>query len=100
VHSYPLNVGGRPAHAVPAFLLATFEGTILGASLMAFFGCLVALRLPTLWAPEDEIDGFSRASIDHCWIVVGHCQSQEQRERAGRLLANAGAQREILVERP
>jgi hypothetical protein len=70
VHEYPLNSGGRPVHAVPAFLLSTFEGTILCAALAAFFGLLLLLRLPRLWAPIDEVDGFVRASIDRFWIAV------------------------------
>src|SRR6185437_9955470 len=58
VHDYPLNSGGRPVHAVPAFLLATFEGTVLFAAFAAFFGLMIWLRLPKLWAPIDEVDGF------------------------------------------
>ncbi len=37
---YPLNIGGRPAHAVPAFVVPTFEGTVLLAALGGFFGLL------------------------------------------------------------
>jgi hypothetical protein len=71
VHDYPLNSGGRPVHAVPAFLLATFEGTVLFAAFAAFFGVMIWLRLPKLWAPIDEVDGFGRASVDRFWIAVG-----------------------------
>jgi hypothetical protein len=71
VHDYPLNSGGRPVHAIPAFLLSTFEGTVLVASLAAFFGLLLLLRLPRLWAPIDEVEGFKNASLDRFWIAVG-----------------------------
>ena len=71
VHDYPLNSGGRPVHAVPAFLLATFEGTVLFAAFAAFFGLMIWLRLPRLWAPIDEVEGFGRASVDRFWIAVG-----------------------------
>ena len=71
VHDYPLNSGGRPVHAIPAFLLATFEGTVLFAAFAAFFGLMIWLRLPKLWAPIDEVDGFGRASVDRFWIAVG-----------------------------
>ena len=67
---YPLRVGGRPANSVPAFIPATFEATVLGAALVAFFGLLVALRLPELWHPVFEIDGFERASVDRYWVAV------------------------------
>jgi hypothetical protein len=68
--SYPLNIGGRPAHATPAFLIPTFEATILSAGLMAFGGLYALLRLPRPWHPMFEVEGFERASIDHYWIAI------------------------------
>jgi hypothetical protein len=71
VKAFPLMVGGRPLHAVPAFIPATFEATVLGAALAAFFGFLMTLRLPELWHPVFEVEGFERASADRFWIAVG-----------------------------
>jgi hypothetical protein len=68
--SYPLNIGGRPAHAAPAFFIPTFEATVLSAALAAFVGLWAVLRLPRPWHPMFEVDGFERASIDHFWIAV------------------------------
>ena len=68
--SYPLNIGGRPAHAVTAFIVPTFEGTILSAALAAFVGLLVILRLPRPWKPVFEVDGFERATVDRFWVAV------------------------------
>ena len=96
VHSFPLNVGGRPQHAVPAFVLATFEGTILAAALAAFVGFLIALRLPKLWSIEDEVDEFQRASIDRFWIAMYTFASEDDRAHAERLLREAGALRTIM----
>ena len=98
VHSYPLYVGGRPAHAISAFIPATFEGTILAAALTAFFGVLIMLRLPKLWIPEDEIDGFSRASIDRFWLTASIFASDLDREHAAELMRGAGARRVIATE--
>lgn len=95
VHDYPLNSGGRPVHAVPAFLLATFEGTVLFAAFAAFFGLMIWLRLPKLWAPIDEVDGFSRASVDRFWIAVGTADdasgTRKGRARAEEIMRGAGA---------
>lgn len=79
VWSYPLDIGGRPVHAVPSFIVSTFEGTVLCAALAAFFGVLGVMRLPRLWWPEFEVDGFERASIDRYWVRISaadpHCRS-------------------------
>lgn len=100
VHSYPLIVGGRPSHAVPAFLLSTFEGTVLAAGLASFFGVLMLLRLPRLWAPIDEVEGFERASSDRFWLVMHTFSSARDRERAEQLVRDAGAIRTIPGEWP
>ena len=86
VVSYPQNVGGRPVHATPAFIPATFEATVLGAALVAFFGVLLALRLPELWAPVFEIDGFERSSVDRYWLGVDARDDRFEPRRVRRLL--------------
>lgn len=91
VYNYPLNSGGRPIHAVPAFIFPTFEGTVLCAAFAAFFGVLAWLRLPKLWAPIDEVEGFGRASVDRFWIAVGAVGSDERGERAQQILRESGA---------
>lgn len=67
---YPLNVGGRPPHAPPPFMIITFEMGILLAGLTAFFGVFVLSRLPRLWDRMFEVPGFERASIDRFWLRV------------------------------
>jgi hypothetical protein len=99
VYSYPLDVGGRPLHALPAFIPATFEATVLLAAIAAFVGWLLLLRLPRLWAPEDEIEGFQRASIDRFWIAMSTFASDEDRAHAEHLLRDAGALRTVTMER-
>ena len=86
VWAYPQNVGGRPVHAAPAFIPATFEATVLGAALVAFFGVLLALRLPELWAPVFEIDGFERSSVDRYWVGVDARDDRFEPRRIRRLL--------------
>jgi hypothetical protein len=97
-YSYPLNIGNRPAHAVPAFIVATFEGTILCAALAAFFGVLASLRLPRLWRPVFEIDGFERASIDRYWIAVALDDDRADAELTPRELSRLNPLRVVHVE--
>src|ERR1043166_6038027 len=60
VESYPLNIGGRPAHAAAAFVPASFETVCLLATLGVFAGFLLLERLPRLREPGVEIRGFRR----------------------------------------
>jgi hypothetical protein len=98
VVSYPLNSGGRPPHAILAFIPATFEGTVLGAGVAAFLGFCYLLRLPSLWHPLFEIDGFERASIDRFWLslaIQGTAYS-----RIAELLTQSGALRVVEMSGP
>jgi hypothetical protein len=97
--NYPINVGGRPIHPVPAFIPATFEGTVLFASFAGFFGLWAALRLPKLWHPVFEVEGFERATIDRFWLEVGEFQSEFDAANGGRILTEAGALRVVPLER-
>ncbi|HEY4320197.1 MAG TPA: DUF3341 domain-containing protein [Gemmatimonadales bacterium] len=66
--SYPMNVGGRPRPAIPAYIPITFESMILAAASAVVIAWIVMLGLPRLWAPIDELDGFARASLDEFWL--------------------------------
>src|SRR5262249_14875782 len=55
---FPLNSGGRPAHAPPPFILITFETCVLVSSFAALVGLVLAMGLPELWHPVFEIPGF------------------------------------------
>lgn len=96
--SYPLNIGGRPAHAVPAFVPATFEGAVLCAVLAAVVGLLVALRLPRLWHPLFEVDRFERSSADRFWVAVALDDASAQPELAARELTSLGPLRVVRLE--
>lgn len=94
--SYPVNVGGRPPHAVPAFVPVTFEIGVLGASLAALLALVVAARLGRLWQPIFEIEGFERATTDRFWLAVEPPRGGGERMR--RALLAAGALRVVPTE--
>jgi Protein of unknown function (DUF3341) len=81
VASYPLNIGGRPAHAAAAFVPSTFETICLFATIALFGGFLLLERLPRLWQPVFDIEGFDRASVDRFWIRLEIADSERGLER-------------------
>jgi hypothetical protein len=70
VLSYPINVGGRPHNSWPAFIVGTFELTLLFAVVAGFFGLWLCCRLPRLYHPLFAADGFERASRDRFLLCV------------------------------
>ena len=95
--SYPLNIGAHPAHATPAFIIPTFEGTVLCASAAAFVGLFWSLRLPRPWHPMFEAPDFERASIDRYWIAVDVTDDRASEQRTPADLAALGARRLVRV---
>jgi hypothetical protein len=88
--SYPINVGGRPYHSWPSFMVVTFELTILFSVLAAVFGMLALNGLPMPYHPVFNVPRFDRATQDKFFLIVFSSDPQYDSTQTRRFLEGLG----------
>ena len=70
IRDYPLNVGGRPLHSWPSFIVITFELTVLFAALAAVLGMLLLNRLPQPHHPIFNTPHFTERNASRFYLCL------------------------------
>lgn len=90
VISYPINVGGKPYHSWPSFIIVTFEMTILFAGISAVFGMLALNGLPMPYHPVFHVPRFALATKDRFFLIVFSTDPKYESTATRRFLEGLG----------
>jgi len=88
---YPINVGGRPLDAWPAFAVISFYLMSLGTILATLGGMLALNRLPRLHHPIFDAPGFERVTVDRFFLAIELRDPRFDQQRTPALLERLGA---------
>lgn len=92
VISYPVNVGGRPYHSWPSFIIVTFEMTILFGAISAVFGMLALNGLPMPYHPVFNVPRFAFATKDRFFLIVFSTDPKYDAQGTRKFLESLGPQ--------
>ncbi len=88
---YPMNIGGRPYATWPAFVVPSYELTILFSALTAAIGMFALNGLPMPYHPVFNVERFSLASSDKFFLVIESHDPRFDQAATTRFLQEHGA---------
>lgn len=84
--AFPINIGGRPLAAWPAFALPAFELAVLGATIAVVIAMLAFNGLPRLHHPVFAARDFGRATDNWFFLCIEARDPRFDVERTRRFL--------------
>ena len=91
VIEYPMNIGGRPFASWPAFVIPSYELTILFSALATAGGMIALNGLPQPYHPVFNTPRFSLASSDKFFLVIEADDAKYDGHSTSRFLQDIGA---------
>jgi hypothetical protein len=83
---FPINVGGRPLHSWPAYIVITFELTILFAAIATVLGLLALCGLPMPYHPVFNMPRFALASRNRFFLCIEATDPMFERRKTREFL--------------
>ena len=91
VIEYPMNIGGRPFASWTAFVVPSYELTILFSALVTAGGMIALNGLPQPYHPVFNTPRFSLASSDKFFLVIETADGKYDSDKTPRFLQEIGA---------
>jgi len=88
---FPINIGGRPLHSWPMYIVITFELTVLFAAVSAVFGLLALCGLPMPYHPCFNVPRFVLASRNRFFLCIEATDPLFHRKGTVEFLENLNA---------
>ncbi|HEX2173206.1 MAG TPA: DUF3341 domain-containing protein [Dehalococcoidia bacterium] len=70
LNNYPLNVGGRPLDSWPAFVVPSYEMTILIGSFSGLIALFILCGLPKFYHPVFNVERFAAEATTDAFFLV------------------------------